>query len=78
MGLYREEEYLIMAEAELARRKQQSQFFVVTDKKDRVYLFDNHAAALKCRQDLKLNHWFLFGVGINSDWVDGEPVRKKD
>lgn len=50
------------------------QLFVVTDKKERVYIFDNHDAALRCRRGLKLNHWHLFGCGINNDWRNGAPV----
>lgn len=55
------------------------QLFVVDgfDKKsgsvNAIYVFDNHAAALKCRRELKLKHGHLRGCIIFSDWEDGQP-----
>lgn len=51
------------------------QVFVVHDRKDKAYVFDNHDAALRCRRHLKLNHWHLFGCTVSQDWQNGEPVR---
>lgn len=57
------------------------QVFVVVDKGRKsgdgsaVYVFDNHDAALRCREDLKLNHWHLYGCSISRDWINKQPVR---
>lgn len=55
------------------------QVYVVRDKKkSQTFVFPNHEAALRCRQELKLNHWSLTGCVINDDWVNGAPVRQKE
>lgn len=51
------------------------QFFVVRGK-DKTFVFTNHDAALRCRRDLKLNHWFLYGCVAFKDWKDGEPIGR--
>lgn len=57
------------------------QLYVVHDedkksgKVSAVYVFDNHDAALRCRHELKLNHDYLRGCVIFSDWRDGQPHR---
>ena len=58
------------------------QLFVV-DKKDKksgttsaVYVFDNHAAALRCRHELRLSSDHLRGCVINSDWRNGQPIAQ--
>ena len=42
--------------------------FVVLDDRagdeKKVYVFDNHADALRCRRELRLNHWRLWGTSI--------------
>lgn len=57
------------------------QLFVVNgvDKKsskvNAIYVFDNHDAALRCRNELKLSSDHLWGCSISSDWKDGQPCR---
>jgi hypothetical protein len=54
------------------------QLFVVHNPKTgTMYVFDNHDAALRCRQEQKLSHAHLLGCVIFNDWKDGEPVRQK-
>lgn len=51
------------------------QLFVVHNpKQSTVYVFNNHDAALRCRQHQKLSHWHLWGCVVFDDWRDGEPV----
>lgn len=40
----------------------------------KVYVFDNHDAALRCRRDHGMNHDHLRGCVIFSDWKDGAPT----
>jgi hypothetical protein len=52
------------------------QIFVVHNSRDdKVYVFDNHDAALRCRQDLNLDHWHLWGCVVSQEWLHGTPVR---
>jgi len=53
--------------------------FVVTNpKKGQTWVFDNHAAALKCLQEQRLTQDFLCGCSVSCDWQDGQPVREAD
>lgn len=62
------------AEASVA----EGQVFVVHNKaKQATYVFTNHDAALRCRQEQKLNHWALTGCAIFDDWKDGEPSGRR-
>jgi hypothetical protein len=52
------------------------QLFVVHNPKtSQVWVFNNHDAAMRCRQEQKLNHWHLWGCVVFDDWRNGEPMR---
>lgn len=51
------------------------QLFVVQIK-DKCYVFNNHEAALKCRNELKGDSHRLWGQIAWDDWQDGQPIRK--
>jgi hypothetical protein len=54
------------------------QLFVVRNPKTgAMYVFDNHAAALKCRVDLRLDQDHLIGCSLYWDWRDGQPHRRE-
>jgi hypothetical protein len=38
-------------------------------------VFNNHDAALRCRQEQKLTQAHLWGCVVFDDWRDSEPVR---
>lgn len=53
------------------------QLFVVHNPKTKtMFVFDNHDAALRCRTEQKLSHWYLWGCGVFGGWNDGEPVER--
>lgn len=49
-------------------------FVVHNPIKGQVWVFDNHDAARRCRQEQKLSHWHLWGCVVFNDWKDGVPL----
>ncbi len=50
-------------------------FVVHNPKKGYTWVFDNHDAALRCREDQKLTQEALTGCTVSQKWQDGQPVR---
>lgn len=53
-------------------------FVVHNPKKGQMWVFDNHGAALRCREEQKLTQDFLWGCSVSVDWRDGQPIRSVD
>jgi len=54
------------------------QLFVVHNPKTgAMFVFDNHAAALRCKDDLRLSQDFLIGCPLFCDWKSGQAIRAK-